>query len=747
MKTVIKHRWNRGRHGVPFAVHLLELAVGVLVVTGGQGMLSALVGASPDITPPSVPASLQVTGRSASTIDLSWAASSDDVAVTGYHVYRNGSLVAAPVGTAYTDTGLVPNTSYSYTVSAYDAIPNESSQSAPPAATSTLADSLPPSVPANLHQTGQTTSSVTIAWNASSDNVGVTSYDIYRNGLLVRTQAGTSYNDPSLAVYSGYNYNVTARDAANNTSNLSSTLIASTSPDTTPPGVPDNLHKAGSTVSTITLAWDVSTDDVGVSGYHVYRNGSLIGSPGGTSYTDTGLTVSSSYTYTVSAYDAAANTSNQSAPFLTTSSNDTTPPTIPASPHTTAVFDTSASLAWSASTDDVAVTGYKIYRDGTLIGTSAAASYNDTGLSPVTDYTYNIESYDAASNTSVYSADLAVRTAFDTTPPTVPAGLAMTARTDTSISLSWTAATDNVAVSGYDLYRDSVLLTSTVGTSFTDSGLAVDTSYSYQVRAHDGSSNHSAQSAALAVRTLPDTVLPAAPSGLSSLSQTTTTIDVTWNMATDDVAVASYNVYRDGGLVASVTGTDYTDSGLHYNQQYRYTVRTVDASNNQSPASPALDIATLPDTTPPAVALNAPSNGQALQLTFPISAAASDDLSLNRVEFYVDGSLIASISSAPFALNWNSYAVHNGSRTITAKAFDSSGNSSTQSVSVAINNPPPPLTADVNGDHRVNILDLSLLLSRFNKPGAADFNNNGKVDIFDLSVLLARFGQDNSGYH
>jgi hypothetical protein len=117
------------------------------------------------------------------------------------------------------------------------------------------------------------------------------------------------------------------------------------------------------------------------------------------------------------------------------------------------------------------------------------------------------------------------------------------------------------------------------------------------------------------------------------------------------------------------------------------------------------------------------------------------------VQFYVDGSLISTIAHAPFALNWNSYAVHNGSHTISAKALDASGNFSAQSITITINNPPPPITGDLNGDHRVNILDLSTLLSHWNKSGAGDFNNNGRVDIFDLSTLLSHYGQDNSNYN
>ncbi len=748
MKKLKIAGWHHVHRHAPTLAHLGELLIGVIVLAAAQNFWAVLVGANPDISPPSVPSSLQLTGRSATEVDISWAASTDDVSVTGYHVYRDGSQVATTTDPNYSDTGLAPNTNHSYTVTAFDAVPNESAQSGALAA-ATLADTSPPSVPGNVHQTSSTTSSISLAWNTSNDNVATTTYDIYRNGSLVRSQPGTSFTDTGLAVYTGYTYNIAARDAANNGSNLSTGLFAGSAQDTTAPSVPDNLRKVSSTVSSISLAWNASTDDVGVTGYKVYRSGTLIGTTGGTSYSDSGLNVSSSYTYTISAYDNATNSSAQSASYATTSSNDIAPPTIASNVHTTSVLDTSVSLAWNASTDDVGVTGYKVYRSGTLIGTTGGTSYTDSGLTPVTQYDYTIKAYDAASNEATASAVLQVTTAYDTTAPSVPAGLQATSATDTTISLSWSAATDNVGVTGYDLYRGSSIITTTTGTSFTDTGLSVNTGYSYRIRAHDASGNNSTQSNAINPSTIPDVIAPSVPAILASVNQTTTTIDLTWNASTDDASPSSnitYSLYRNGVFVVNQTGPSFNDSLLHYNTTYHYTVTATDAANNESAASTTLDVATLPDTTGPAVTLTNPNNAQTMQLTFNISASASDDLDLNRVEFYVDSVLIKTITTAPFSFNWNSYAVHNGAHTLSAKAIDASGNYSSQSVSVTINNPPPPITGDLNADHKVNIYDLSILLSHFNKTGAGDFNNNGKVDIFDLSTLLSRFGSDNSSY-
>lgn len=746
MKTSKNQRLQRHAQHFPFVMHLLELVIGIIVLAAGQNIWSSLASASPDISPPTIPTNLRITGSSSTSIDVAWDASTDDVGVTGYHVYRNSSLISSPTLPTYTDTGLTPNSNYIYTISAYDAVGNTSSQSGPLPA-STLADTSAPSVPANVRQTASTISSISLAWNASGDNVGVSGYEIYRNGSLIRTQVGTNFTDTGLAVFTTYTYTISAYDGANNFSNLSSPLYGGTAADVAPPSVPDNLTKISSTVSSITLGWSASTDDVGVTGYHLFRNGTLIASPAGTSYTDTGLSVSTSYTYTISAYDNASNTSATSAPYLTASSNDTAAPSVPNNVHTTSVLDTSIAIAWNASTDDVAVIGYKIYRNGSLIGTSASSSFTDSGLLPVTSYSYVVHAYDAANNISAGSPQLDTQTAYDTTAPTVPTNLVASSRTDTSITLSWDLSTDNVSVSGYDIYRGSnpTPIATTISTGYTDSGLSVDTAYAYKVRAHDASGNNSAQSSQLSTRTLTDTIAPTSPANLNSSNQTTTIIDLDWTAATDDVAVTGYNIYRDGVFVAFRPALNYQDTGRQYNRQYAYTVTAVDAGGNESATSTTLNVSTLPDTIAPTVTLTAPPNGQTdVKFTIPISATASDDLDLKKVEFYADSTLISTITSAPFALNWDSYNKPNGSHLITAKAIDGTGNTSSSSATISINNPPPPLKGDLNGDHKVTILDLSLFLSHWQKPGAGDFNGNGKVDIFDLSVILSQYGKDNN---
>ena len=293
---------------------------------------------APDTTPPSVPTNLALVSKSSVAALISWTASTDNVGVAGYRVYRNGVAVGTAAAVMYLDIGLTPATTYQYTVAAYDAAGNQSAQSAPlsvvtdpPGGTS---DTTPPSVPQNLRLVARTTGSISMAWDASTDNVGVTGYSVFRGTAMAAFVTGTSYTDTGLAPGTTYVYTVTAVDAALNYSGASLPLIAATealAQDTTPPSVPQNLRLVTRTSSTVGIAWDASTDNVGVAGYLVYRDGVVVHTGAGTSYTDTGLSPGSTYTYRVSAYDAAGNQSAQSAPLTAVTSAADAPPQEPVS--------------------------------------------------------------------------------------------------------------------------------------------------------------------------------------------------------------------------------------------------------------------------------------------------------------------------------------------------------------------------------------------------------------------------------
>ena len=188
-----------------------------------------------------------------------------------------------------------------------------------------------------------------------------------------------------------------------------------------------------------------------------------------------------------------------------TLSSDTTPPTAPSGLGATAASSSQVNLAWTAATDDVGVTGYLVERcpgagcNGfAQIGTATGTTFDTTGLAGATSYRYRVRATDAAGNLSAFSnvASATTPVAPDTTPPGAPTGLGATAVAPTQINLAWTAATDDVGVTGYLVERcagagctDFAQMATPARTTFADPGLSPATSYSYRVRATDAAGN------------------------------------------------------------------------------------------------------------------------------------------------------------------------------------------------------------------------------------------------------------------
>ncbi|GAB3671922.1 glycosyl hydrolase family 18 protein [Actinocorallia lasiicapitis] len=185
-------------------------------------------------------------------------------------------------------------------------------------------------------------------------------------------------------------------------------------------------------------------------------------------------------------------------------------PTAPTGLNATAVTENSVALAWQAGTDDKGVSGYNVYNGAAKVATVTGTSATVTGLTPNTSYTFTVKTVDTKPQESDASAPLTVKTSAvdDRTAPSVPAGLTATATGSTTIDLKWTASTDNVGVTGYDVYRGAQLLGTATGTAYTDSGLTPKTAYGYTVKAKDAANNISAASAPATATTLDPEVKP-----------------------------------------------------------------------------------------------------------------------------------------------------------------------------------------------------------------------------------------------
>ncbi len=507
---------------------------------------------NPDSSAPSAPGVLSASGG-LSSASLSWGAASDNVGVSRYNVYRGTSAgftpsvanrVAQPTGLSYLDS--VAAGTYFYRVVAEDAAGNLGPASNE--ASTTVGDTAAPSVPGSLAAVGAV-GRATLSWSASTDNVGVLRYNVHRGTSAgftatvanrIAQPATPGYVDTTAP--GSYFYRVTAEDAAGNISAVSNEASATVLADTTAPSQPVGL--AGSVVgSTVNLSWTASSDNVGVSRYNLHRGTSAgftpsvanrIAQPTGPSYADTGL-ATGSYFYKVTAEDAAGNISAASNEATATVA-DATPPTAPSS-LAASVGGSTVNLSWVAATDNVGVSRYNLHRGTTSgfapspanrIAQPTGLSYADPSVAPGS-YFYKLTAEDAAGNISPVS-NTASATVLDTTAPSTPTNLAASGGAGQT-SLTWTAATDNVAVSRYNLHRaTSPAFTPTAGnriaqptgTSYTDIGLAAGTYY-YKLTAEDAAANISpASNEATATVSAPPVTGLVAAYGFDTGSGTTT---------------------------------------------------------------------------------------------------------------------------------------------------------------------------------------------------------------------------------
>jgi chitodextrinase len=202
---------------------------------------------------------------------------------------------------------------------------------------------------------------------------------------------------------------------------------------------------------------------------------------------------------------------------LRRASSVTTPPSVPTNVTATPVSSSQINLSWTASTDSVGVTGYKVFRNGVQAGTTTAISYADMNLAPATTYSYTVAAFDAAGNVSAQSTAASATTLqVDTVPPTAPTNLSGASPLPTEVDLSWSPSTDKSGVAGYRVFRNGSQVATTTGTSYIDSGLTSSTTYTYAITALDAAGNVSAPSSPLSITTAPALKPAAYPLKVSS---------------------------------------------------------------------------------------------------------------------------------------------------------------------------------------------------------------------------------------
>jgi chitodextrinase len=208
---------------------------------------------------------------------------------------------------------------------------------------------------------------------------------------------------------------------------------------------------------------------------------------------------------------------------------------------------------------------------------------------------------------------------YDTVAPSVPFALAVTGLTEHSVTLSWSASTDNTGVVAYDVYQDGSLVGSSSSPTFTVTGLTGSSTYSMTVRARDAVGNAAALSAAVSF-----TTLPAVPSGISVINLTANSFMLKWNAPNSDTGFVLYDVYRDGTLIGSPAGSTFVVAGLIPAKLYSMRLRACDASGRVSALSMAVSVTTLPASH--VIAMDTDGDGlpDAWELAYGLSPNISD---------------------------------------------------------------------------------------------------------------------------
>ena len=610
---------------------------------GNESGLSENLPVTLDVTPPSVPADLQVTQISETQISLAWSASTDNVSVGGYNLFKDGLQIYTGPSTNFTDTEVTAGETHTYTVAAFDSVGNNSAESGPLLVAVPGPDTTPPSIPTNLVVTELASTHIAISWDPSTDNVGVVGYNIYRNCAPspTYTSSTNSYTDINVSEPAFYSYRVTAYDAAGNESGQSEYLPVAL--DVTPPSVPADLQVTQISETQVCLAWSASTDNTYVNGYNLFKDGLQVYTGPSTNFTDTEVTAGETYTYTVAAFDSVGNNSAQSEPLsVTVPEPDTSPPSIPTNLAVVEVTSTQISISWDPSTDNVGVTGYKIYRGGVMVDIGSTSNYTDNDISPGFTYSYTVSAFDAAGNESVQSAALIITAEEEETEVIYPDSkgnntnyewieqikvgyytnasgkdfgygdytadiIDLTQGSSISVSLTpgytypyteyWRIWIDfnhdgdftdsgEIVFSGYSnaQINGSISIPSTVSSGTTRMRITMKYGgypLSYGSFTYGEVEDYTVNIVESVVED--DLSSPTVPTNLVKVEASSTKVSIAWSPSADNIGVAGYNIFKNGVFLNNTTSTNYTDYGTFLEgSAYGYAVSAYDAAGNES---------------------------------------------------------------------------------------------------------------------------------------------------------------------
>ncbi len=649
-------------------------------------------------------------------------------------------------------------------------------------------DDTAPTAPSSLTQLDSTAGSVTIGWNAATDDSRVAGYRVYRDGVETGTPAGTTAIVGGLACDTQYSIGVEAYDPAGNSSTRTVLANATTAAcDSTPPAATVTAPLANATVSGVVPITASASDNDEVAAVQLLVDGLPYGaeeaSPPYSIQWDTRLTTNGTHTVGAIARDRSGNVGQAPAVTVTVNNGAAPPPGLV------------AAYSFDEATNTIATDDSGNGKTGTVVGAAsgvgkfgAALSFNGTGDNvalPALGTFYK----------SSFTYEAWVRKA--------------SSKQDVAVVGTWAGGQNGGPMIWVDHISGRYYLTLNAGslTQYLDSGRApVVGQWQHLAASYDGSTARFYVDGAVVAskaftgnvgdsngwrigaygaspggfwdglidevriydRALtqteiardmnasvadPDVTPPSQPTHFVRTGSNATTISTSWSPSTDDVGVAAYNLYRDGVKVGSTTTTSYTFTGLLCNTVANLAVEAVDAAGNTSARTALLGSSTSAcDTTAPTVSLTAPAPGNVAG-TVSVTAAASDNDVVGGVQFMLNGApLGAEDTTLPYAVAWDTRLAANGPHALTAVARDASGNTATAAEVAAVvdNGTPPPAglraaysfddgagiaTADLTGNGNTGaLLGASWVAGRYGS--ALSFSGTGdRVDLPPLGTF------------
>ena len=677
----------------------------------------------------------------AESVTLSWDANTESN-LAGYKVYYkadssslpfNGTGAvegASPVDihkqTTATISGLDPGRTYYFAVTAYNTSGIESTYSN----LVTILESVPPAVTLSSPANNATVSGTVSVTASVSDNVGVTKTEFYVNGVLQFTDTTSPYLyswNTSLLAAGTYSLMGKVYDAAGN-SGTSATVAVKVIKDTTVPTVSLTAPANNATVSGKVTITASASDNVGLSSLVIYLNGTplVAGNVSPLSFTwDTTSVANGTYTLVAKAYDTSDNVSSSAGNVVTVSNGAAS------SSNVNVALASNGGVATASSTYSGPYGNFPVQsvnngeRKGVTWG--AGGGWNDDTANIYPDWvqiTFNGQK--TIGEIDVYTLQDSLNNPIEPTP-----NQSFSLYGITSFDVQYWNGSAWVTVPGGSITGNNL-----VWRKITFPPVATDRIRVVVNASMDGASRITEIEAFTSVTTVSDTTSPTvsitAPSSGSSVNGT---VAITAS-ASDNVGVSKVEFYVNSVLQAADTSSPYTFSWNTVslvNGSYTLLAKAYDAANNIGTSS-SVTVTVNNDKTAPIVSLTTPSSGATVSGTVAVTASASDNVGVSRVEFYVNSVLQATVTSAPYTFSWNTASLVNGSYTLLAKAYDAANNIGTSSsVTVTVNNdktaPTVSLTAPSSGATVSGTVAVAA--------SASDNVGVSKVEFYVNSILQA----------